>query len=372
MFTSTPPMRCSDVISVATAVALIVVSIACSEVESRYPPTCLSDTGDGIPPPEPLSRAPFQRGISIGLYSEDPDWSYADAFEEMRRLGATHTAIAVPWYIATARDVDVFAHPRYTVPLSTVERAMDDARKSGLEIFLFPYLYVEDKSRGGWRGKLAPRDLDAFFSSYSEFILRFAHIAEEHMAPLLSIGSELGSLEKHEGRWRDLASRVREIYGGELVYSANWDHYQSVPFVDALDYAGVSGYFELVDKRSDPPDEPDMERLVHSWREQHLRLMRMSRRAEKPLILTEVGYRSQRGAAARPWHDSCDAGVDLEVQRRCYEAVRRVWAKEPRLAGIYFWNWYGIGGPEDTDYTPRGKPAAKEIARWYGGLLEYR
>jgi hypothetical protein len=308
---------------------------------------------------------PVQRGVALGLYSEDPDWDYGEFFDEIAAAGASHVSIVVPWYIATVSDTRVFDHPRLTVPMSTAERCIRDARARGLEVFLFPILRVEDHSEGGWRGVLAPRDLDAFFASYSEFILDFARLAERLAVPLLSIGSELSSMEVHEERWRRLVAEVRAVYRGRLTYSANWDHYEQVRFFDALDYAGVTGYFELVDKSLKPLPDPAIDDLVHGWREQHLRLVRWQRRVDRPLLLTEVGYLSQRGAAARPWDEGADEPVDLELQRRCYEAVRRVWDGERRLAGLYFWNWFGWGGPASKEYTPRGKPAAAEVAAWY-------
>jgi hypothetical protein len=308
---------------------------------------------------------PAQRGVALGLYSEDPDWDYGEFLDEIAAAGATHVSIVVPWFVETIRDTEVFAHPRYTAPMSTVERCIRDARARGLEVFLFPILRVEDRSDGGWRGTLAPRDVDAFFASYTGFVLRFAALAERLCVPLLSIGSELASMEGHERSWRLLIGEVREAYGGALTYSSNWDHYEQVGFFDDLDYAGVTGYFELVDKNQTPPPEPETDELIHGWREQHLRLMRWQRRVGKPLLLTEVGYLSQRGAAARPWDEGADEPLDLELQRRCYEAVRRVWDGERRLAGLYFWNWFGWGGPDSNEYTPRDKPAAAELSAWY-------
>jgi hypothetical protein len=207
--------------------------------------------------------------------------------------------------------------------------------------------------------------VDAFFRNYTEFILRFARLAEQHRVPLLSVGSELSSMDVHGGRWRKVIAAVRGVYGGALTYSANWDHYREVKFWDALDYAGVTGYFELADKQRAPAENPGLGQLIHSWREHYMRLMRWQHRVGKPLILTEVGYLSQRGTAARPWNEGADEALDLDIQRRCYEAFRRVWDDEPRLAGAYFWNWFGWGGPTSKEYTPRGKPAAREIAAWY-------
>jgi Glycoside Hydrolase Family 113 len=305
-------------------------------------------------------QPPRQRGVALGLFSEDPNWSYVDMLEEMRHVGTSHVAIVVPWYMKTALDTEVFKHPRYTVPMHTVRRTIKDARARGMKIFLFPILRVDDKTHG-WRGTLNPRDRQAFYTNYVEYILRFARLAEEMKIPLLSVGSELSSMDVDESQWREIISKVREVYKGDLTYSANWDHYEKVAFFDALDYAGVTGYFELADEGVDP----SVDQLISSWSDIKLKLVRWQQNHKRPLILTEVGYLSQKNAAAWPWKEGADEEIDLELQRRCYEAYRRVWSGEKRLEGSYFWNWFGWGGPDSKEYTPRNKPAAAEVRKWF-------
>jgi hypothetical protein len=75
------------------------------------------------------------------------------------------------------------------------------------------------------------------------------------------------------------------------------------------------------------------------------------------------------GAAVHPWDYTLSAPPDLEEQRRAFSAFVKVWSEVSRLAGVFFWDWYGAGGPTDTRYTPRGKPAAGVIRRWYRGMV---
>ncbi len=308
-----------------------------------------------------FKKPPAQRGVALGLYSEDPDWSYVDMLDEMKAVGTSHAAIVVPWYMKTSKDVEIFKHSRFTVPMHTVIRTIKDARKRGMKIFLFPILRVEDKSDGGWRGTLDPKDKDAFYDNYLTYILRFARLSETLGVPLLSVGSELSSLDVDAARWRHIIEEVRKVYSGKLTYSANWDHYEKVRFFDDLDYAGVTGYFELA-KEGAPPT---IEVLTNAWGKVFDRLMHWQSQVKKPLILTEVGYLSQKGTAAWPWKEGADEPLDLEIQRRCYEAFFKVWGGEGRLAGVYIWNWFGWGGLDSKEYTPRGKPAARELAKWY-------
>ncbi len=302
----------------------------------------------------------FQKGAALGLFSEDPDWSYADMLDEMKLAGVTHAAIVVPYYMKTAVDIEIFQHPRFTMPMQTVKRTIHDARKRGMEIFMFPILRVEDQSKG-WRGTLAPHDLDAFFRNYKQFILMFAQLAEELKVPLLCIGSELSTMEVHKDKWLEIIASVRAVYKGKLTYSANWDNYQNTPFFEELDYIGITGYFELADEKQDPT----VEELLHAWRYIYMDLIRFAEKKHKSIIFTEMGYLSQKGTAAWPWKEGADEPLDLEIQRKCYEAVRRIWDKETRLAGLYWWNWFGWGGEGSKEYTPRNKPAASEVFKWY-------
>ncbi len=309
----------------------------------------------------PTTHPPLMRGAALGLFSEDPKWSYVDMLDEMKAVGVNEVAIVVPYYMKTAKDVEIYPHPKYSMPMSTILRTAKDARDRGMEVFLFPILRLEDESKG-WRGELAPADLDLFFKNYEKYILEFAALAEELEIPLLSVGSELESMEVHEERWRKVIQAVRAVYKGKLTYSANWDSYKKTPFFDALDYIGVTGYFELAEEKN---KEPSVEDLLHAWRYVYADLMRLSEKWKKPLIFTEIGYLSQKGTASWPWKEGANEPLDLEIQRKCYEALRRMWDDEPRLEGVYLWNWFGWGGADSKEYTPRNKPAAKEVAKWY-------
>ncbi|MGE3854150.1 MAG: hypothetical protein AB7K09_20625, partial [Planctomycetota bacterium] len=89
-----------------------------------------------------------------------------------------------------------------------------------------------------------------------------------------------------------------------------------------------------------------------------------------PLIISEIGYRSADGSVTRPWNYFLPGDVDMEEQRRGYEAFFRAWYDDDMLQGVYFYNWFGEGGPDDKNYTPRGKPAATVMQSWYAKIAE--
>jgi len=103
--------------------------------------------------------------------------------------------------------------------------------------------------------------------------------------------------------------------------------------------------------------------LTTRWRALRAELDAWAAAAGKPLVLTELGYRSRAGASAAPWDEGSGGTVDLDEQRRAFAAFRRAWTapRSPHLDGLYVWNWYGWGGAQSVGYTPRGKPALEEI-----------
>jgi hypothetical protein len=312
------------------------------------------------PPPPPTAE--MWRGVSLGLFGEDPDWSYDGLLAEIQALGATHVELVVPWYQRDVAATDIHPHTRFSPPDRTVLRTLRQAHARGLKVLLFPIVRLEDPGpKGDWRGTLKPRDVDAWFRSYERWLLALAALAQREGVAALSVGSELSTLDVDRPRWAALVERVRAAYRGVLTYSGNWDHYRDVKIYDLVDVLGVCGYFALGGGRG-PSDVPT---LTAAWQRQRRELEEWQRRLGKPFVFTELGYLSQKGTHAWPWREGADEPVDLDEQRRCYEAFARTWGGAASLQGVFFWNWYGWGGARSKGYPPRNKPAAHVIRGWF-------
>jgi hypothetical protein len=299
------------------------------------------------------------RGFAIGLYPDDGGAALR-RIDEVAGTGATWVALVVGWEQEDVRAAAIAPSARVTAAEPDVRRALRRARERGLRALVFPILTLRRTAMGEWRGALRPRDPDAWWRSYERFILHHARLAAQESAAALVVGSELGFAEGWRDRWYHLLSRVEAVYAGELVYSANWDHFRQVSFLARLDHLGVSAYFELTSDR----DASEAE-LAGAWRRIAAELAAFARAARVSLWLTEVGYPSRDGAALHPWDYSAPGAVDLEEQRRCFAALVAAWDGEPALAGLFVWNWWGEGGPRDRDYTPRGKPAERLLREWF-------
>ncbi|MEZ4402277.1 MAG: hypothetical protein R3B06_19790 [Kofleriaceae bacterium] len=298
--------------------------------------------------------------MALGLWPPVDAAAVAVALAEIRAVGATDVALVVGWRLADV-TADQLAPGPITPPDAAVAAALAQARSLGLAATVFPIVVLDRTAPGAWRGTLAPRDVDRFWTSYERFIIHYAQLAQAHGAAALVVGSELGSTEHWRERWYHLIGRVRRGFGGRLIYSANWDHVAEVSFWDRLDAVGVTGYFELAATADASVDE-----LTAAWAAPRDRLLALAAAHRLPLWLTEVGYVSRDGATIAPWDYLRGTAVDLEEQRRAYLALARAWSGVA-LDGLFVWEWSGAGGVTDGGYTPRGKPAACALAGWFGG-----
>ncbi|HEU5059392.1 MAG TPA: hypothetical protein VFU21_22820 [Kofleriaceae bacterium] len=280
----------------------------------------------------------------------------------MAATGATHVALVVSWEQADVRSSVIARSPRVTAPDRELRAALRRAARRGLRAVVFPVLSVRAIAPGQWRGTLRPRDVSAWWLAHERFILHYAAIAAAEGAEGLVIGSELGFSEGWRDRWYHLIGRVERVFTGELIYSANWDHFEKVSFAARLDRLGVSAYFPLASGGDATQAELD-----RSWRRHRDALLRFARTAKVSLWLTEVGYPSRDGAAAHPWDYGAGGAVDLEEQYRCFAALVAAWNGRRELDGVLVWNWWGAGGSRDRDYTPRGKPAQRLLEAWFHG-----
>ncbi len=53
----------------------------------------------------------------------------------------------------------------------------------------------------------------------------------------------------------------------------------------------------------------------------------------------------------------------METQANCYEALFHTFWNEPWFAGVHLWRWEG---EDKFDFTPKNKPAANIMAKWFG------
>lgn len=307
----------------------------------------------------------FHRGIALGLYSQDLHYDYGPLIAEIADHGADTVSLFFNMYQDNVASTEMAPLTQLDDQEAMLGRAAAAAHKHGLKVLAFPLVLLTHAGEREWRGSLEPENLDEWFENYTAHFVRLARACEAEGVEALCVGSEFSSLEEHEAHWRDLIAAVREVYSGEVLYSSNWDHYEEVPFWDAVDRIGLSGYYELTESK-----EPTLEALTQKWTSIREELLAWKREAapETPLVFTEIGYANLDGTNVYPWDYTMEGPPDPREQALCYEAFIRAWTGEAELGGVYFYNWFGVDSVDDTGYSPRGKPAAHVIRLWYETL----
>ena len=296
-------------------------------------------------------------GMALAPYYELPGLSFDTMVDEVAALGASHLSVVVSWSQPNVRASRIAPHPKETQGDAVVRTIIRRGHARGLKVLLFPILWVERRSIGEWRGTLRPDDPDVWWREYRRFVMHYAKMAAEERVAVFSVGSELASLESQVERWRALIASVRGVFGGRLLYSANWDHYAGVPFWTDVDLVGLTGYYRLTEST-----QPAQEELDAAWRAVRDRLVKWQRGVGRPLVFTELGYPSIDGAARSPW----DYTGARSTSRSSDGATRRSFAPGPPSPRCTA-SSSGTGGAPAAPRTSGTPPRANRLKRLSAG-----
>lgn len=292
----------------------------------------------------------------------------------LRDTGANWMGLLVTWYQQDASSNVIARHPDPNKDHTDarIRTAIRDAHSRGLQVMLKPHV---DALNGQWRGDFNPSNPAAWFQSYTQFIVHYAQIAQEEGAELYCMGTEFKTISgaANRDRWVAVINAIRGAYGGPLTYAANAtfpaDEFTSVSFWDQLDIIGLDGYFTLTDQNS-----PTQAQLISAWTSNRFgenivaAVQNFASSRQKPLIFTEIGYKSTDGTNREPWNFGLSGAVDTAEQRDCYEAAFTVWSQQSSwMRGFFWWAW-PVPPPaaNDGDYNPRSKPAETVLRTWQG------
>jgi hypothetical protein len=294
----------------------------------------------------------------------------ADPMPAVRALGAGWVAV-VPYAFTPPGQATVRYHAHgkqwWGERPEGVAETVRLAHGAGLKCMLKPQVWIPR----GWTGTLdfaTAAEWERWEAAYRAYVLLQADLADSLGVELFCIGTEFGrALTQRPAFWHGLIDSVRAHYGGKLVYSANWDDWEAVPFWSKLDYIGLGAYFPLVAAAT-----PDEGALRAAWQPVKARLADVSRRTGKPVLFTEYGYLSVDSAGWRNWELERNIerrNVNQTAQARAYEALFASFAHESWWAGGFLWKWFPNGegheGYPERDYTPQGKEGEAVLRRWY-------
>ena len=314
------------------------------------------------------------RGMSVFGWRRSND----ESIEELVQANVEWVAV-VPFMYQETEKTKVINTPdnpnAFTRRDSMFLRTINKLHNKGIYVHLKPHLWMSE----GWRSTISldsDEEWHTWFQTYRTNMLRYARMAELTGVELFCIGTELSSsIKKQPEQWVLLISEIRSIYSGKLTYAANWyDEYEYVSFWDKLDYIGIQGYFPLTEVNN-----PDLETIKKGWKPHITTLEAFSKEHNKPILFTEVGYKSEASATIKPWEWGNALSVlyrkkSERTQRLAYEALfQQLWHLD-WFAGIYIWEWDIRSKKGDTyqdlNFSPRFKEAENVIAKWFSQPVE--
>jgi len=304
--------------------------------------------------------------------------SAGQAFQSIASLGSNSIELTARIWTQTGTANSVFADPAKTESDASLLTSFQAAHDSGLSVLFKAALSTLNGTRVS---SLAPADVAAFFASYKAEIVHLATIAQAAGVEMFAIGNEMSSLSgaQYRGYWTDLIAAVREVYHGELTYAAATDEASHVGFWDQLDTIGVNTYPPLTASHA-----PTVQELVDAWTSVPVNpyyaaafdykspvdfLHSLATTYDKPLLMTEVGYRSIDGTAIAPGSWTSSGTPDVMEQADAYNAFFQVWSAHGGswFKGAELWQWDLNNQYSSTGYSVMGKPAEAIVAQYFHG-----
>lgn len=292
------------------------------------------------------------------------DTAWQQGIQAIRtQTGATW--LEIPVLLEQANAYSTSVGPGSTAPsLDAFANGIDAAKALGYHVFLVPLLGVE--TAGGWAGivQISSQYQQYWFDNYWNALKPYAEVAQEHGVEQMAIGTEIVWMEDNASAtlWNQLISRVQSVFKGTLTYDMNW--YPSLTEAPAswmknpaLSEIGLSEYVPLATTtgRIDPNAMPAL------WQDKVGKLIdTFSARIGKPMILSEIGYRSTTDALYNPYSEQSSAPSDPQEQAGAYAATLIDVFADPHIVGVFFWGWDNVGllGID-------GQQAAQVVYKWY-------
>lgn len=278
-------------------------------------------------------------------------------------------------YMYNRKQTKVYVGGDSSMAPRFIESEIKNLHEMGFKVMLKPHIWIGGGSfdPDNWRSRIDfndPIERQKWFSSYEEFILGEAELAEKTGVEVFVVGTELVGVSKYTDEWKKIIEKIRGIYSGKLTYAAEGMNAQKIEFWDSLDYIGIDAYFPLTDKSA-----PTLDELTQGWKKYEPQINALSEKYGKQIIFTEIGFKSVEGTAIKPWEWKQEGETSEAEQALAFEATSITFKDKPYLAGVFVWKYFTDmnsyeKGNNEKGFTPYVKEAEKIISQWFGTTSE--
>ena len=241
------------------------------------------------------------------------------------------------------------------------------AKSQGMNTMLKPQIWLGRS----WPGDVemqSDEEWEQFFEYYYQWIIHYAMMAEIYEFDLFCIGVEFAkaTIQRPED-WKKLIAKIRGVYGGPLVYAANWGtEFEKLEFWEDLDYIGLDCYYPIGEEK-----EMQQEELEANFEKVLSKVEALTKKYNKPFIFTEIGFRSVTEPWVNPHAGSNNRKSDEADQNLCYEVVFKCIEKKDWCSGIFWWKWPSylhFRRSNGGGFTPSNKLAESTVEKWFKKL----
>jgi hypothetical protein len=283
---------------------------------------------------------------------------FSESLSRLKRDGITDLFL-IPYYFSTNETSDSIFPTSQTISDSQFIQAIILSQDSGFNVTIKPHI---DLLNGQPRYRISPENNQKWCNNYYTILHRYLEISNTLELHKFVIGTELDNVAETD-EFIALIAQARKSYMDTIVYAASYDHFVNARIWKYVDILGVDAYFNL-----DNNTEYSCTSLMDSWNYWLNVISKIATNYGKPVIITEIGYCSNGNSTKNPgtWNNS--AGLNIEEQADCYNALLLQACYFDKIIGIFWWQWElgQIGGIDNNDYTPRDKQAEEVLMTYWG------
>ncbi len=291
-----------------------------------------------------------------------PNEIQKESFLELTQINASWISI-IPYAYSHGYTSKVYFNTNsqwWGETIIGVQKTIDLAQEQDLKTMLKPHIWF------GW-GKNATdfklsteQDWIAWEKSYSNYILAFAKIAATKKVDLFCFSTELKQVVLERPQFfKQLITKIRAIYKGNITYAANWDNYENVTFWNDVDFIGIDAYFPLSEEK-----QPSVATLHKKWTPIKEQLKKIAHKHNKPILFTEYGFESCDYNTKETWGSNGKHPANQQAQTNAYKAFFDSFYNENWFAGGFLWKWHLTEETKRntaTSYTPQNKQVLQLI-----------
>lgn len=285
------------------------------------------------------------------------------SLDSLKNIGCNWVSFSPFRYMASASSpiiIDSLPNQWYGESKPGIIEMADAAHIKGIKVLVKPHLWIMN---GDFTGDIKnPINQSQWENQYENYMLTYAKLCELHKVEMLSIGNELKTpVSSNPNYWTEMIKKIRLVYTGKLTYSANWDNFDKIPFWDKLDLIGINAYFPVCNEKT-----PSKKCLAKGWKTWVKKINHLKIKTQKPVIFTELGYRSTDYCCKQPWSFSNNNGKQNKCQENAYQFFfDNIYGKE--VTGVFLWKYFDKNDPHSKNdhYSPQRNKSWFTIKKYF-------